>query len=62
LPGKISLAEVQAAEDIDNLSLSEIIARRFKKQVKEVKTPKEVADVIIKAPEDANLALNVEGD
>ena len=62
MPGKISLAEVQASEEIDNLSLSEIIQRRFKKSVKEVKTPKEVADVIIKAPEDANKVQNVEGD
>jgi hypothetical protein len=30
--------------------------------VNEVKTPKEVAEVIIKAPEDANLIQNVEGD
>jgi hypothetical protein len=38
------------------MSISEIIAQRFKKKVKEVKTPQEVASVIIKGPEDANLA------
>lgn len=44
------------------MSISEIIAQRFKKKVKEVKTPQEVASVIIKGPEDANLAQNVDGD
>jgi len=39
------------------MSISEIIKKRFKTKmaVNEVKTPKEVAEVIIKAPEDANL-------
>ena len=46
------------------MSISEIIAQRFKKSavVTEVKTPKEVAEIIIKAPEEANLVQNVEGD
>jgi hypothetical protein len=46
------------------MSISEIIAQRFKKNkiVREVKTPQEVAAVIIKAPEEANLEQNVEGD
>jgi hypothetical protein len=31
-------------------------------KINEVKTPQEVANVIIKAPEEANLLVNVEGD
>lgn len=31
-------------------------------KINEVKTPQEVANVIIKAPEDANLMINVEGE
>ena len=46
------------------MSFSEIIAQRLKKNmnVREVKTPQEVAAVIIKAPEEANLEQNVEGE
>ena len=56
------------------MSLSEIIAQRFKKNavINEVKTPEEVAEIIIKShsepknviksPEEANLLQNVEGD
>lgn len=51
----VTAAEIQASSEIDNMSISEIIAQRFKKKVKEVKTPQEVASVIIKGPEDANL-------
>lgn len=60
----ISANELQASQEIDNMSISEIIQKRFKNKmaVNEVKTPKEVAEVIIKAPEDANLIQNVEGD
>lgn len=60
----ISAAELQASQEIDNMSISEIIAQRFKKNmnVREVKTPQEVASVIIKAPEEANLEQNVEGE
>jgi hypothetical protein len=60
----ISAAEIQASEEIDNMSISEIIQQRFKKNVNvhEVKTPQEVATVIIKGPEEANLEQNVEGD
>lgn len=31
-------------------------------KINEVKTPQEVANVIIKAPEEANLLVNVEGE
>ena len=64
MPGQITLAELKASQEIDNMSVSEIIAQRFKKNavVTEVKTPKEVAEIIIKAPEEANLVQNVEGD
>ena len=60
----ISTAEINASQEIDNMSISEIIAQRFKKNmsVREVKTPQEVASVIIKAPEEANLEQNVEGE
>lgn len=51
----VTAAEIQASQEIDNMSISEIIAQRFKKKVKEVKTPQEVAQVIIKGPEEANL-------
>jgi len=53
----ISSQELQASQEIDNMSISEIIQKRFKGKmsVNEVKTPKEVAEVIIKAPEEANL-------
>lgn len=46
------------------MSISEIIAQRFKKKeiIKEVKTPQEVADIIIKSPEEANDLVEVEGD
>lgn len=46
------------------MSVSEIIQQRFKKKakIKNVKTPEEVAQIIIKGPEEANLASNVEGD
>lgn len=46
------------------MSISEIIQKRFKSKmsVNEVKTPKEVAEVIIKAPEEANLIQNTEGE
>jgi hypothetical protein len=53
---------MKAAQEIDNMSLSEIIAARFKKTVKVVNTAQEVAQEIIKAPEEANLITNVEGD
>lgn len=64
MPESISLAELKAAQEIDNLSVSEIIQRRFKKQaqINEVKTPEEVAQIIIKSPEEANKAENVDGD
>jgi hypothetical protein len=64
LPESISLAELKAAQEIDNMSVSEIIQQRFKKKakIKAVKTPEEVAQIIIKGPEEANLARNVEGD
>lgn len=52
----VTAAEIQASSEIDNMSISEIIQQRFKKKVKEVKTPQEVASVIIKGPEDANLS------
>lgn len=58
----VTAAEIQASSEIDNMSISEIIQERFKKKVKEVKTPQEVASVIIKGPEDANLSQNVDGD
>jgi len=58
----VTAAEIQASSEIDNMSISEIIQQRFKKKVKEVKTPQEVASVIIKGPEDANLAQNVDCD
>jgi hypothetical protein len=58
----VTAAEIQASSEIDNMSISEIIQERFKKKVKEVKTPQEVASVIIKGPEDANLTQNVDGD
>jgi len=46
------------------LSIAEIIQKRFKPKisVNEVKTPQEVAEVIIKGPEEANLVQNTEGD
>jgi len=46
------------------MSLSEIIQQRFKKDMKvnKIKTPQEVAEIIIKAPDEANLVENVEGD
>jgi hypothetical protein len=46
------------------MSISEIIQQRFKKNVavREVKTPQEVASVIIKGPEEANAEASVEGD
>ena len=55
---------MEASQEIDNMSLSDIIALRFKNKVKinEVKTPQGVAQVIIKSPDDANLQINVEGD
>ena len=64
MPESISLAELKAAQEIDNMSVSEIIQQRFKKKakIKEVKTPEEVAQIIIKGPEEANLVTNVEGD
>ena len=45
------------------MSIAEIIQQRFKNKMKvnEVKTPQEVASVIIKSPEDANLIENFEG-
>ena len=60
----ISAAELAASQEIDNMSLSEIIQQRFKKNmaIREVRTPQDVAAVIIKAPEEANLEQNVEGD
>lgn len=60
----ISDAEMEASQEIDNMSLSDIIAQRFKNKVKinEVKTPKDVAEVIIKSPDYANLQSNVDGD
>ena len=55
---------MKATQEIDNMSISEIIAQRFKKNaiIKEVKTPQEVADIIIKSPEEANNVQDVEGD
>lgn len=46
------------------MSLSDIIQKRFKSKLKinKISTPQEVAQVIIKAPEEANLVENVEGD
>lgn len=46
------------------MSLSDIIKTRFKKKVavNEVKTPQEVAEVIIRDPEEANLQENVDGN
>jgi hypothetical protein len=63
LPGEISLAELQSSQEIDNMSISEIIAQRFKKNevIKQVKTPQEVADIIIESPEEANDVQEVEG-
>jgi len=62
--GSISAAEIAASQEIDNMSVSEIIKQRFKKDVHvvAVRTPQEVAQVIIKSPEDANLKQNVEGN
>lgn len=59
----ISSAELQASQEIDNMSISEIIQQRFKNKmaVQEVKTPQEVAQIIIKDPEEANLVQNTEG-
>ena len=53
----ISDQEMAASQEIDNMSISEIIQQRFKKQMKvqEVKTAQQVADLIIKPPQDANL-------
>lgn len=60
----ISSAELQASQEIDNMSISEIIQQRFKNKVavQEVKTPQEVAQIIIKDPEEANLVQNTEGE
>jgi len=46
------------------MSISDIIRQRFKKEehITEVKTPQDVATIIIKSPDDANLVQNVEGD
>jgi len=46
------------------MSIAEIIQQRFKNKMKinEVKTPQEVASVIIKSPEEANLVENFEGN
>jgi hypothetical protein len=46
------------------MSIAEIIQQRFKNKMKvtEVKTPQEVAQVIIKSPEEANLIENYEGN
>tara|TARA_B110000285_G_C15068126_1_gene586335 strand:+ start:464 stop:613 length:150 start_codon:yes stop_codon:yes gene_type:complete len=46
------------------MSISEIIQKRFKNKtiIQEVKTPQEVAQIIIKDPEEANLVQNVEGE
>ena len=59
----ISQAELNAQQEIDNMSIAEIIQQRFKNKMKvnEVKTPQEVAQMIIKGPEDANLIENFEG-
>ena len=59
----ISSAELQASQEIDNMSISEIIQQRFKNKVavQEVKTPQEVPQIIIKDPEEANLVQNTEG-
>jgi len=60
----ISEAELSSFEEIDNMSLSDIIKARFKNKeaIKEIKTPQEVAAIIIKSPEEANQVSNVEGD
>ena len=59
----ISAAELSAQQEIDNMSIAEIIQQRFKNKMKvtEVKTPQEVANVIIKSPEEANLVEDYEG-
>lgn len=46
------------------MSISDIIRQRFKKDehIIEVKTPQDVAAIIIKSPDDANLVQNVDGD
>ena len=50
--------------DRDNMSLAEIIQQRFKTKMKvnQINTPQEVANVIIKSPEEANLVENFEGN
>lgn len=50
--------------ETDNMSISDIIQMRFKNKLKvnEIKTPQDVAAVIIKSPEDANAQENVDGD
>lgn len=62
--GTISAAELQAQQEIDNMSIAEIIQQRFKTKMKvnEVKTPQEVAQVIIKSPDEANVVENYEGN
>lgn len=62
--GVVSAAELNAQQEIDNLSIAEIIQKRFKNKMKvtEVKTPQEVAQVIIKSPEEANFLEYVEGN
>ena len=46
------------------MSISEIIKQKFKnkEKVQEIKTPQEVAEVIIKAPEEANSVASTDGD
>lgn len=53
----ISADELRSYKDIDNMSLSDIIRERFKDKaaIREVQTPQEVAQVIIKPIEEVNL-------
>lgn len=61
--GTITQTELESYSDIDNMSISDIIQQRFKNKEKitQITTPQEVAEIIIKAPEDANQKDNTEG-
>jgi predicted CopG family antitoxin len=60
----VAPSELAQLKEEDNMSISDIIRQRFKKEehIIEVKTPQDVAQIIIKNPDDANLVQNVEGD
>ena len=55
--GLVAPSELAQLKEEDNMSISDIIRQRFKKEehITEVKTPQDVAQIIIKNPDDANL-------